>query len=294
MRSITPLRCAPWWAAAGFIALLAGSRLAAQNVFVAERGDKMYPVVQMREERPLVKADGKLEVASGAGRAFVKAEEYRPVFVAVRNLVVRRSGKNWKGNTINNELHFHAEFETPYPLEDAYFVLEMHTELGGPLLLAYEIGTLEPHNPKLIQLTIPLTDRLGKGRHKLHVFAGGSEVLNSDMPEEHREQVLDRMTAKRIAGVQDAEPQPFVGPAAEYPEKLRKAKFTGKAVIALRVSKTGRVLEPTVKEATDPALGEAALAAVKLWRFLPRVKAGQPVESPIEVPFDFAPPKGTK
>lgn len=294
MYPLTPVLRAAWFTAIGMISVLPASRLAAQNVFVAERGGKMYPVVQINDARPLVSIDGKLEVASGPGRAFVKAEEYRPVFVSVRNLVVRRSGRLMQGHVINNELHFNGEFESPYRLENTYFVLEMHTELGGTLLLAYEIGTLEPNSPKQIRLTIPLTDRLGKGRHKLHVFSGGAEVLNSDMPEEYREKALDRMTAKRIASVQDEEPQPFVGPSPEYPEKLLKAKLTGKAVVALRVSKTGRVLEPAIKEATDPAFGEAALTAVKLWRFLPRIKDGHPTETHLEVPFDFAPPKGEK
>jgi TonB family protein len=51
-----------------------------------------------------------------------------------------------------------------------------------------------------------------------------------------------------------------------------------------------RVHDPTPKCTTDPAFGEAALEAVRFWRFLPKVKDGRPVEALVELPFSFTPP----
>jgi TonB family protein len=50
------------------------------------------------------------------------------------------------------------------------------------------------------------------------------------------------------------------------------------------------VLDPQVKEASDPAFGESAVVAARQWRFLPRVKNGRAVETQVDMPFDFAPP----
>jgi TonB family protein len=98
------------------------------------------------------------------------------------------------------------------------------------------------------------------------------------------------MVAKRIAGRPEADPEAFVGPAPEYPASLAKVKGHGKAVVPVRVGADGRIHDPVIKTATDPAFGEAALAAVRLWRFLPRIQGGHPVESKVDMPFEFAPP----
>ena len=63
------------------------------------------------------------------------------------------------------------------------------------------------------------------------------------------------------------------------------------AVIAVTISARGVVEDPTVKSATDPAFGDAALVAIKDWRFLPKVMEGHGVVSRADVPFIFTPPK---
>lgn len=47
-----------------------------------------------------------------------------------------------------------------------------------------------------------------------------------------------------------------------------------------------------LKSATDPAFGEAALAAIRQWRFLPEMKGGLAVEQSADLPFAFVPPAG--
>ena len=90
-----------------------------------------------------------------------------------------------------------------------------------------------------------------------------------------------------------AAPRPFVGPSPEYPPGLRKAKVKGEAMIRLQIRANGAVLDPQVRSASDPAFGEAALAAIRMWRFLPKVKDGRPVGTEAEMPFSFvySPPR---
>ena len=130
---------------------------------------------------------------------------------------------------------------------------------------------------------------LGEGHYKVHLFSGGHEVLNSMMPWETRERILDRMVAGRTLGAPDRPPQPFLGPAPDYPPALRQAKVEGRAVVRIQVGIRGEVLNPRLDSATDPAFGEAALAAIRQWRFLPEISGGVPRPVTVDFPFGFTP-----
>lgn len=253
------------------------------------------PVERMQNAHPYVKVDGKIVPADGTGSALVKTKEYMPVFVSIKDFDVKEIG--WEStdsiHDFNVQLRIHATFTTPYLLENAYFVLETSTDKAGKALLGYEIGTLKPRESKTVSLLIPLKESLGEGELLFHVFSNGYEVLTSKLPPAYCDTVLDQMIASRLDNVENANPAPFVGPAPEYPKALLKSKRTGRAIITLRIGANGRVYDPVIKEATDPSFGDAALTAVRLWRFLPRVKNGHPVDVKINLPFDFAPPPET-
>ncbi len=264
--------------------------LAAQNVLFTDLDGKFVAVRKARFNNPYVEMDGKLAVADGRKYVLQKAPEYRPEFIDVRNLEVKSRYLNVTGSEINHEFILGAQLKTPYRLDDVFIVLELNTERAGKVLFLQEVGDLTPNDSKTISVTVPVNGGLGEGKYKFHLFAGGLEVLTTKMTPEFRDRVLDEMTRKRIAGVQDAEPKPFTGPAPEYPRALLKSGATGHVVIALRIGANGQTHDPKVVSATDPAFGEAALTAVRLWRFLPQVKDGRPVETTVNLPPDFSPP----
>jgi TonB family protein len=272
------------------LAALAG-RLAAQNVLFTEYDGKFLPVVRARGTQPFVEVAGKQVAAYGHRFALQKTEEYLRFFVAVRNVEVKTTYLDASGSEMNHDFHFRAWLETPYWLDDVFVVLELDTERAGKVLFLHEVGRLEAREPKQLSLLVPMTTAMGTGRYQFHLFAGGAEVLHSNIDPMYREEVVDRMTAKRIASVKDADPKPYFGPGPEYPAAFRKTKTKGAAVISLRIGANGRVYDPAVKSATDPAFGETALVAVRMWRFFPRVKNGRPVESSVDFPFDFTPPE---
>ena len=267
--------------------------LAGQNALLVEHDGHAVPVLRADGSRPLVEENGKLVPASGSRFALKPITEFLPVYISVRHLDVQTNYTNVEdsGAQINNELKFHATFESPYRLESVFLLLDLDTDSAGKVFFLWEVGTLEPHSPKPISLTVPLVAALGRGRFQFHLFAGGPEVLHSELPFDFCEAVLDRMVAKRVENSPDTMPKPFVGPAPEYPERLRKTKIAGRAVVSIRVSPRGRVLDPVVKNASDPAFGESALAAVRQWRFLPLIKNGEAQEMKVDMPFVFAVPK---
>jgi TonB family protein len=265
--------------------------LLAQSVLFVGDGSTMLPVRAMRDGLPLVEKNGKLEVGYGSRFALQGVPEYAPVFVEVRNIRVQNfhlesmSG----GSSINYTFRFNAEFESAYHLGHVFLTLELVSESTKKALFAWEIRDLVPHQPNEVTVDIPVAQGANWEHFKLHIFTDGREVLHSEMPAAYRERVLDRMVANRIRNVSQAETTPFVGPPPQYPPALAKKKVSGTAVVSMRVARNGSIQDPQIKTASDPAFGASVLEAVRIWRFLPRVRDGRPVEAVVEMPFDFAP-----
>jgi len=269
-------------------ALLLASPVAAQSVLLAQRGDTYQVVRRVVHAQAFFEEDGKLVPADGKRAVLKTVDEYLPVFVDVRQLDAKASGVVLDGaGRINNEFRFHASFSSPFRLDDVFLVLELDTVDMGKTLFYYEVGRLEPDRPQQVSLAVPLAREMGSGHYTLHVFSRGAEVLTSLQPSDYRERQLERMVARRVDGVRDAAPQPFVGPEPAFPASLHHRVKTGRAVIALRVGVHGNVSDPVVKSATAPEFGAAALEAVRWWRFLPRMKDGRAMEASVEMPFQF-------
>jgi len=73
-----------------------------------------------------------------------------------------------------------------------------------------------------------------------------------------------------------------------YPALARRHGYEGLVVLSVRVSRDGRPLSVSVKQSSGHSvLDEAALAAVRAWRFEPATLNGAPVEAEVEVPIRF-------
>jgi len=76
-------------------------------------------------------------------------------------------------------------------------------------------------------------------------------------------------------------------PRPEYPELARKAKLPGRVVLQAVVAKDGTVVEVTVLRSTSSLFEDAAVEAVKQWRYEPALSGGQPVAVYFTVIVDF-------
>ena len=266
--------------------------LQAQSALCVERKGRPAIVRQVRDGVPFVEEHGRLVSAPGDQCTLLPAEEFIPVFVAVRDMSARSVESLTNGGmaSVNHMFEFNARLETPFLLDNVFVVLEMETHEDGKVFVYREVGQLQPRVPRVLQFEAPLRGRLGSGSFQLHVFSDGGEVLHSEQPWEFRERQLDAMIAKRIKGERQSPPRPFVGPSPAYPEDLLHAGTPGDALVAVRITRTGVVVDPQLLSATTPEFGEAALAAVRQWRFLPRVKDGEAVEAKVNMPFQFRPP----
>ena len=323
-------RHARFWAGALLLLALVTPLAAQTRLYVLEPDKAYHPVFKVSGGRPYIMEKGALVAAKGDRYALRKVDEYLPVFIAIQDKkatttdiqkiavnaeiampngisgggvfdgagdahpvgAVHRPNQGDQHGQIESIFNFEAKFLAEYPLEDVFVVLEVDFANSGKSVLVCEVGQLEERKAKPITYTLSRKQSFGSVKSSLHVFVGGSEVLQSEQPEAYRNEQLDRMIAQKIAGVKDAQPQPFYGSTPAYPAALRPSGLKGEVVVTLHVTPQGAVHDPVIERTNNPAFGEATLAAVREWRFLPRVQNGRAVESQVSMPIDFDPPAG--
>jgi protein TonB len=80
----------------------------------------------------------------------------------------------------------------------------------------------------------------------------------------------------------------LTNPAPHYPTAARRQNMQGRVVIFAVVSPVGSCARAEVRKSSGhPLLDEAALQAVRSWRFLPATRDGQPVAAGVEIPIVF-------
>ena len=262
-----------------------------QHYLAVKDGDKTRIVVAARGTEPLVLNKGKLEVVHAARFALAEGGEYLPLYVAVRHPRVMTSSAtlNYTGE-VNKEFHLNCELETAYSLEHVFLVIFLN-QTGGKSIFLWEVGQLEPRHPSSVSVVVPMQMNNEPGNYQLYLFSGGRELFHTMMPFGLMDAALNRMVRERIKDVQNSPVTPILGPAPEYPAALSKKGIEGSATLSFTIDTNGSVSDPAVVEASQPEFGEAALAVIRQWRFLPKVKNGQPVRARAEMPFMFSAPK---
>ncbi len=85
----------------------------------------------------------------------------------------------------------------------------------------------------------------------------------------------------------DLKPEIIEKVSPKYPEEAKKAKVMGKVIVEATVDTDGRVAEAKVVNEADARLAQAAIDAVKQWKFKPIQKDGKPVKVKTTVTLNF-------
>ena len=76
----------------------------------------------------------------------------------------------------------------------------------------------------------------------------------------------------------------------EYPQLAMEHHLSGSVLLRVEVAPDGHVANAVVESAVPRGIfEEAAIAAVRTWRFQPAMKDGRPVAQQVRVPIRFAP-----
>jgi len=138
-------------------------------------------------------------------------------------------------------------------------------------------ASIEPMD--LSQLELALNPGIGDGvfgQLEVNVLSQWTEGAGSD----------DLSRVFSLAEL-DQRPQSVFQPSPSYPRELRRVGRRGTVYVVFTVDPRGRVLDPTVQRSTDPAFDEAAMDAVKRWRFEPGTRNGAKVPFRMRVPITF-------
>lgn len=94
------------------------------------------------------------------------------------------------------------------------------------------------------------------------------------------------------ADVHDAvtPPEPLVRVDAVYPQRALAERRAGTVTLRVTIESDGSVGDAAVAESAGDDLDQAALEAVRQWRFRPALRAGQAVRARVSIPFQFALP----
>jgi protein TonB len=104
--------------------------------------------------------------------------------------------------------------------------------------------------------------------------------------------VVPAGTGGKSAGMGSAADGPAApaagNPAPAYPLAARRSGREGRTVLRVVVAADGQCTDVEIAETSGtPSLDEAAMTAVRHWRFSPAIKAGRTAESAIMVPISF-------
>lgn len=83
------------------------------------------------------------------------------------------------------------------------------------------------------------------------------------------------------------EPRPVHREPARYPETARRHRVEGVVVVKVTVGTEGQVRDVEVVQGRPGGLTQEAVRALKLWKFEPATRNGEPVEWEVEIPIGF-------
>jgi len=98
---------------------------------------------------------------------------------------------------------------------------------------------------------------------------------------------LDPETGVMLRGPNLVGPRPVYRPQAPYPSSALKAKITGEVFMTVTIDANGRVEKVVVNRSVRKDIDDAAVAAIKTWRFEPATRDGAPVRSGMIVTMGF-------
>jgi len=86
----------------------------------------------------------------------------------------------------------------------------------------------------------------------------------------------------------DNPPRPLVQAAPVYPHNLKRQGVEGKVWLIFIVDETGNVRRPRVEKSTNREFDDAALRAIRQWKFEPGEKDNRKVNTRVRLPLNFS------
>jgi hypothetical protein len=280
-----------------FTALFETVPMRAQTALCVEDHGKLAVVRRANGTTAFVEDHGKWIDYPNGPFVLHPVKNYAPILIGIHNRSFQK-GERAVSDDGPSPAHlvnagrfvFLANLTSPIDLDDVVLALELGPKKREEMqLYLHGIGHLEAHKSQRISLDVVTSFRLRDiGLKRIHVYVRGQEALNTEIPGADRKAALDRLVASRLEHSADGPARPLLLLDPVYPPKL-EPRAKGEVVLQCDVGVNGRATHPVVVRASRPELVAAAEEALHESRFIPAVKEGVPVASPIVVPFEIDP-----
>ena len=142
------------------------------------------------------------------------------------------------------------------------------------------------HSSPPLRSSRPAETSLTKPGHVAQMFSSGGDA---DSKEDLASEQQTLASALREASLQatDIPPVSISRPVPTHPSEVSGMSPDGEVLLRVLVTESGRVGDARVLRAGSPTLGDAALTAVRSWRYRPAVKAGLTVRTWVTERVDF-------
>ena len=180
---------------------------------------------------------------------------------------------------------------TPTAVEIPKEEAQLHT-LGGdltPVQDAPGVGSINiPKGPavQVQQKSVQIIDNAPKVNIDRSTSIAPEDTDLSDVPDPS---LGDRTIDAKVEVEVDQRPRTLSTPDPKYPPAARRAEREGLVELEFIVGVDGRASDITVikEEPKGFSFGEAAIEAVKRWRFVPAKKGGDSVPMRVKIPIRF-------
>jgi len=163
-------------------------------------------------------------------------------------------------------------------------------------MYATGLGVIENPIQAYMWLTLSIDGSKGKQAPFLQKATDLSNTIVKKMTPQQIEEALTlasewkpvRMSTPRQIGGNVLRSRLIKQVKPEYPELARRARVQGVVIMLVTVNEEGNVEDVQVSRGVHPLLDEAAVAAVKQWKYSPILLNGEPIKVSATVTVTFA------
>lgn len=294
------MRTKSLWAILGFLAGLAAQPLAASDrlemklrVFEGARQGTLSPpeFVTASYIRPTVTAS--LEMQAGSGPDKEKEQIMRVFNLRDANLLTEADLVIGEGGQSQDSVRHFFRLNG-----NAFMIIVLLKESGNPNRFLVLFNQMEADKAKNVLTTEMLLagghravfgfeDRQGKPYFcSFHITGPPDRILPPPPPpppappmSPELKKALAEFESGAVKAWNDVEPPRLIKSVAPiYPEDARKARVSGAVILNVKTDKEGNIKDVMVLKSVDEFLSQAAITAVKQWKYEPFIKDGKAME----------------
>lgn len=166
----------------------------------------------------------------------------------------------------------------------AFFTFGLRNQLSKPVHYSVNLGIGEVE-VQLSKQSVTTQKKL-ISESAVKTVSKTESALSEEASNRHGSDTITLYSGK--GAIKEVQPDYLKNPAPIYPERARLLRQEGIVYVYVEIAKDGSVKDLSLgKSSGFPLLDEAAIKAVRKWKFQPAQQGGEAVESKVSVPISF-------